>query len=570
MKKKLLTSIFLLLISCSAVFAQNWSTFGGGNQRNGWSKMTGPQNVTTPYWTQTSSTTSLGNAVYSFGDKFVSSRITFSPYAGRIECRDLQSGNLLWTSPFLNNSSIMYAIGFTEDAVYGHDYNTDTIYAFNKDNGNILWSSILESSTFGAYPGALFTCNGDLIVNGSVYDGIFTMRIDKNTGDTVWTNRDIIVIGPPKGLAMGRKNIYRLTGGITTPVVLTAIDSETGQSLYTSNPLTGDPDQEHPITVGPDGIIYFWRDGGLLYAFKDNGSSFIQLWSYAPVAAGLFTGDISVGPGNSIYVFDDNRVKRIDQSGIVMDSSIALNLSQPSITIGNDSTVYLNTGTGSIYALSPDLQTVRWQLSAPQAVYCNPGLLKDGIMIVTQAGTNIRAYKPNLNIGPVADFRASTRKVIAGNAVDFFDQSSYNPVSWQWTFSGAVTPLSNLQNPSGIVYTIPGVYDVKLIAQNVLGADTVIKDCQIEVLPPSVSVAEKDENSFKLYPNPTSGPLFIVKENPLDNTMITVYNMMGQTVYSSVITTGNPYEFMLEGAPGIYSVELMKGQQKTILKVVKN
>ncbi|MFO0089686.1 MAG: hypothetical protein ACK518_02625, partial [bacterium] len=70
--------------------------------------MTGPQNVTTPDWIQSSAFTALGNAVYSFGDKFVTSRISFSPYSGRVECRDLQTGSLVWTSPFLNNSSIMY------------------------------------------------------------------------------------------------------------------------------------------------------------------------------------------------------------------------------------------------------------------------------------------------------------------------------------------------------------------------------------------------------------------------------------------------------------------------------
>ncbi|MFO0203201.1 MAG: hypothetical protein ACK528_08745, partial [Alphaproteobacteria bacterium] len=105
---KLISFVVVLVLSCSALFAQNWSTVGGGNQRNGLSKMTGPQNVTTPDWIQSSAFTALGNAVYSFGDKFVTSRISFSPYSGRVECRDLQTGSLVWTSPFLNNSSIMY------------------------------------------------------------------------------------------------------------------------------------------------------------------------------------------------------------------------------------------------------------------------------------------------------------------------------------------------------------------------------------------------------------------------------------------------------------------------------
>lgn len=463
--KKLILNILILANSLN-LFAQNWQSFGGGNERSGISKMTGPQDVNTVYWTQSAANTALGNAVYSFGDKFVTSRMTFNPYAGRIECRDLETGNLIWTSEFISNSSRMYAIGFNQDAVYGHDYFSDSLYAFNSNDGTVLWRSPFKSSTFGAYPGALFSCTGDLIVNGDVYDGVFTMRIDKNTGDTVWTNRDIIVIGPPKGLAMTDKSVYRLTGGITTPVVLTAIDVETGQSKYSSGPIPGDPDQEHPISIAPNGSILFWRDGGLLFSYKDDGSSLSQIWSYTPDSAGLFTGDISFGLDNSVYIFDNNLVKKLDLgSGAVLDSSISFNLSQPSITVGNDSTVYLNSGTGTIYALSADLQTIFWQISAPLGIYCNPGLHREGIMVVTEAGTTIRAYKPTLNIKPVADFRLSSRVVTAGNAIDFFDQSSYAPSSWQWTFNGAATTSSTLQNPTGIIYNTPGIYDVKLLAQ---------------------------------------------------------------------------------------------------------
>lgn len=552
---------------CSTLVAQNWSSFGEGNDRNGLSKMTGPQDLNSIYWTQTAANTALGNAVYNFGNKFVTSRMTFSPYAGRIECRDLVTGNWLWSSVFISNNSRMYTIGFNEDAVYGHDYFSDTLYAFNANDGNILWQSPFKSSTFGAYPGALFTCNGDLIVNGNTYDGIFTMRINKNTGDTVWTNRDIIAIGPSKGLAMSEKNIYRITGGITTPIRLAAIDVETGLTLYNSAPIPGDPDQEYPLIVGPDGTIYFWRDGGLLHAFKDDGSSFSLRWTYTPVLAGLFTGDLSIGPDNSLYIFDNNLVKRLDsQSGVVLDSSITFNLSQSSITVGNDSTVYLNTGTGDIYALSQDLQTIKWQMSAPLAIYCNPALLKEGIMVVTEGGTSIRAYKPTLNIKPVADFRLGSRVITAGNSVDFFDQSSYSPSSWQWTFNGAATTGSTLQNPTGIVYNTPGIYDVKLVAQNIYGSDSIVKDCQIEVLPSATAVFGQMEEEIKLYPNPFSDHIYIETSSDKFPLHFFISDLYGRKLSEGEIQNG---ELNLEFLPkGFYFISLGKNQLKTY-KVLK-
>ena len=562
--KKIFLLTLLLSISFNC-FAQNWSTFGGRNDRNGLSKMTGPQDLSSIYWTQTAANTTLGNAVYSFDNKFVTSRMTFSPYAGRIECRDLVTGNWLWSSAFISNVSRMYTIGFNEDAVYGHDYFSDTLYAFNVNDGSILWQSPFKSSTFGAYPGALFTCNGDLIVNGNTYDGIFTMRINKNNGDTVWTNRDIIVIGPSKGLAMSDKNIYRITGGITTPIRLTAIDVETGLTLYNSAPIPGDPDQEYPLIVGPDGTIYFWRDGGLLHAFKDDGSTLSQLWSYTPVLAGLFTGNLSIGPDNSLYIFDNNLVKRLDsQSGVVLDSSITFNLSQSSITVGNDSTVYLNSGTGDIYALSYDLQTIKWQLMAPLAIYCNPALLKEGIMVITEGGTSIKAYKPTLNIKPVADFRLGSRVITAGNSVDFFDQSSYAPSSWQWTFNGAATTSSTVQNPTGIVNNTPGIYDVKLVALNANGSDSIVKDCQIEVLPSATSVSEQMEEKIKLYPNPFSDHIYIetsANKFPL--------NYFISDLYGRKLVEGetNDGQLNLEFLPkGFYIISMGNGRTFKIIK----
>jgi len=512
---------------------QNWSTFGGGNGRNGISKMTGPTSISSLYWSQSTSNSSLGNAVYSFGDKFVTSRIIFSPYSGRIECRSISSGTLLWTSPFFSANSIMYAIGFTEYAVYGHDYNNDSLYAFNINNGNILWRSPFKSSSFGGYNGALFTCNGDLIVNGPTSSGIFTMRINKNNGDTVWTNRDLIAITPSQGLAMHDRNLYRLTGGFTTPIVLTAIDIQTGISQYNSAPIPGDPDQEFPITVGPDGTIYFWRDGGKLYAYADNGTSFSQRWIYTPVSAGLFTGNITVGIDNSIYIFDNNKVKKLNQqTGIVSDSSVTFNLSLSTITIALDSTVYLNSGTGIVYALSSNLQNIKWQLNTNNSVYSNPGILKDGVMIITESGNSIRAFKPSL----------------------------------QWTFAGAAVSNSTLQNPIGIVYNAPGIYDVKLIAQNANGHDSIVKACQIEVLLGPTLKKDIDINDFNLYPNPFSNFICIESNLNYNDIPYKIVDLSGKILLQDLMHENKINLDFLH--PGFYLITLGHQQIKTY-KILK-
>ena len=57
--------------------------------------------------------------------------------------------------------------------------------------------------------------------------------------------------------------------------------------------------------------------------------------------------------------------------------------------------------------------------------------------------------------------------------IDFFDQSTNSPASWQWFFPGGVPDTSSLQNPGTICYNNPGIFDVQLISCNSFGCDTV-------------------------------------------------------------------------------------------------
>lgn len=505
MRKNVLI-LFILLYPFNLTIAQNWETFGGSSSRSGQSRGTGPGQASTPLWQiQSGISASLGMAVYSFGDLFVNSRTNFSPYTSRIECRNLNNGSLNWVSPFLSSSSILYAIGMTEDAVYAHDYQNDSLYALRLSDGSIKWRSSVLSQTFGAWPGCVFACNGDPIVNGPSASGKFTMRIDKNTGDTLWTNSELIVIGPPVALAANSDKVYRITGGITLPIRLTAIDIKTGQTLYSSASIPGDPDQEDPMILGPDNLIIFWRDGGNLFAYRDNGNGFTQEWVYMPsgtVSVPLLR-NLCMGPGNSLYFFENNKVKRLDAlTGVLIDST-QLNIgSSASMTTGNDSILYINNGSGTCYAYTADLSTLKWQRSIPGSVYSNPGLSREGTLILTQSGLFITAFRdPQPALAPVADFRCSARRVNAGQSVDFFDQSSFSPNAWLWQFTGSVQGSSSLQNPTGIVYTAPGIYEVKLKAQNASGADSVTKSCYLEVLQ-STTVPEAGMISLRVFPNP--------------------------------------------------------------------
>ncbi|MFM9051256.1 MAG: PKD domain-containing protein [Bacteroidota bacterium] len=532
----ILCQVIVLLVM--KVTAQNWETFGGNSARNGFSRITGPVTAFNQLWqVQSGLNTTLGMAVYSFGDRFVNSRTSFSPYTSRIECRDLSTGNLNWISPFISNSSILYTIGMTEDAVYAHDYDTDSVYALNLQDGSIKWRSPVLSHTFGAWPGCVFACNGDPILNGPVASSIFTMRLDKNSGDLVWSNNGLIVIGPPVALAASPTTVYRITGGITVPVRLTAIDINSGLTRYSSDSIPGDPDQEDPLIIGPDGIIYFWRDGGNLFAYSDDGSALVRKWMYVPsgpVSTPLLR-NLTIGHGNTLYIFESNQVKRVDARNGNVLSSLSINIgSLASISVGADSILYLNDGLGTLHVYSDDLQFLLWQRSIPSGVYLNPPLCKEGTMVLTQAGSAIIGLRDVQSLAPVADFRSSSRQQVVGQPVDFFDQSSYTATSWLWQFPGSLQGSSTLQNPSGIVYSSAGTYPVTLTAQNALGGDSVTKNCYVEILA-TTGIQQTDKLSYTVFPNPAHDYIRLTGKVYLGPVPFKLIDMKGDVVMSSII-----------------------------------
>jgi len=75
---------------------------------------------------------------------------------------------------------------------------------------------------------------------------------------------------------------------------------------------------------------------------------------------------------------------------------------------------------------------------------------------------------------PQANFNCSDTAFCTetGECINFFDLSTGNPTSWQWTFTGASPGTSTQQNPTNICYSNPGTYPVTLIVANSAGHDT--------------------------------------------------------------------------------------------------
>lgn len=525
--KRIFTIIILLIPVC--IFAQNWYTFAGSNQKNGLTKLTGPVSVSSPYWTVSSpNSTVWGNAVYTFGNKFVTSRTILSPYTGKIEMRDLTTGALIWEKT-VSDTSRMYAVGFTEDAVYACDYRTGKLYALSIDSGSVKWN--INSDMFPGNTGICFTPDGDPI--------IFGKRLDRKTGIPKWTNSYIIPVGPDGGYVLYGNTYYHWTGSIVTAKKLIAIDINTGATKYQSDALPGDGDQENDLVIGPDGTIYIARDGGSLHAFTDNGSGFTQKWQLSPaVLVKSFGPDDVIYCANVNYGVSSGKLMRVNGlTGTVIDS-VTSNIPAGYVTVGYDSTVYVNTveaANGRLFAFTTDLQTTKWQLNLPYTYYLGCPLGKEGVFVAIGSGTQITAYKPVINRKPVADFRSSGRDITISQTINFFDQSSYSPVSWSWTFTGGMPSSSTLQNPSGITYSTAGIYEVKLIASNTYGTDTISRTSYVFVTQSSgISGNNQISTEYKLcqnYPNPFNPETTIEFSIPKEGLItLVVHDVAGREV----------------------------------------
>ena len=91
------------------------------------------------------------------------------------------------------------------------------------------------------------------------------------------------------------------------------------------------------------------------------------------------------------------------------------------------------------------------------------------------AAAAMACVSTSLNNPPVADFSANFTAISAGGSVVFTNQSTYNPTSWSWTFTGGTPASFNGQNPPSITYNTPGTYPVTLTVTNANGTDTETK-----------------------------------------------------------------------------------------------
>lgn len=152
----------------------------------------------------------------------------------------------------------------------------------------------------------------------------------------------------------------------------------------------------------------------------------------------------------------------------------------------------------------------------------------------------------------VADFLPSQTELTADDCISFTDLSLGEPTEWLWSFPGAATTSSKLQNPSNICYRIPGKYDVILEVRKDSKRNTyTCKECITVALNPEVPVADFEANATVV---PVNGIVRFTNKSingPFDQWVWT----FGDKASPDQSTDSAPPPVVYR-EPGIYSVTL--------------
>lgn len=187
----------------------------------------------------------------------------------------------------------------------------------------------------------------------------------------------------------------------------------------------------------------------------------------------------------------------------------------------------------------------------PSFTYTSPGTYKVCLTATNAAGTDTHCKDITVQSAsaPVADFSSSAN----GLFVTFTDFSTNSPTDWSWTFGD--TQTSTLQHPTH-TYANGGNYIVCLNASNAIGSDSKCKT--ISVVAMGVSSAKA---GISIFPNPASKKAFILANGlDIDQTRITLLNVLGETIVPVISRNGNLLELNIEGLEsGIYFIRAEDG-----------
>ena len=383
----------------------DWSNLGGGQGRNGLVAAQGPASAT-PRWSGAPTSLISWSPIVEGDRLFVVRQLQAQnpvqgPGDSPVYAMRVSTGQVLWSfdCPFAAGDWTTVVYGARNGRVFvGRGGNGSSasapVYCLDAATGAVRWISTEEVAT-GAYDGVVFADDGDPIFATH----LSIRRVDAVTGATVWNTARTCSVSGDCGPARSGNSLYidEVAGGGQK---LTRIDIDTGAKLYSSATMPGFLSQNTPFCA-PGGLVYYPRTQSnqtvdFLYAFRDTGKGFQQLWT-APAMAGAGSQHGVTPDGGVVMLNFQGRLEVRDQvTGALRFSTaspVSASITQSHVAVDSTGRIYYGNGgfPGTIYSFNPDL-TTRWTLGVPNLNQGGPVIAGDGTLLVAGSGTNFRAF----------------------------------------------------------------------------------------------------------------------------------------------------------------------------------
>lgn len=182
--------------------------------------------------------------------------------------------------------------------------------------------------------------------------------------------------------------------------------------------------------------------------------------------------------------------------------------------------------------------------------------------------TQLFSADPACNSLPscVSSFSTSTANSCINQIISLTDVSSNVPTSWSWQLPGATPSISSVSNPI-VSYPVAGIYTISLIASNINGSAGLYSHTVSVSLCTTINEVDKN-NTFSIYPNPTSGEFTISTFENINE--IEVYDLIGQVIFKTQFAPNAAEQIDLNDKPnGIYFIKIKTGEQTLTRKVIK-
>jgi photosystem II stability/assembly factor-like uncharacterized protein/PKD repeat protein len=269
--------------------------------------------------------------------------------------------------------------------------------------------------------------------------------------------------------------------------------------------------------------VYFSR-GSSLFKTSDGGNTISQL-NTANTGSGVITY-IAIDPENpqGVYITFGgySEGKKLFYSRDGGQSFIDITRNLPGIPVrcittvkGPDSPLYIGTQFGVFYTDSTLLDWVPYNQGLPTSqvneIEINYALEKIRIATYGRGIWETDLIK-DLSILPQARYTLSEDVVCRGESIEFTSNSLFNVGNVIWEFEGG-SPATSTENNPRVKYSKSGVFSVKLIAYNNLGADTLLHNQRIVVLN-NMGLSTPVSENFDQVTDDGLGAFFVSNTSP--------------------------------------------------------